>query len=276
MHTKCLLPLIGVLFVTLPGHLIAQELRLQLRDELTRAPVIGALVGAVRDADAIPRRLTNEAGRVVLPLPAPGAWRLRVDRIGFESWLSQPFEVAEGQVLNREWLIPSLRRDLPTIVVVGETQCAHRMDSGSAVAALWEEIRLALEASELTLREGTTPLHVREFTRERNASLDVEREWITRAAAEAGQPFRSLPPARLARDGFVEQGGGRATFHGPDAALLLSDEFLDTHCFETRLGKDGEVGLAFTPVPNRAILTSRGRSGWIGPPASCAPSNSRM
>lgn len=247
------LPL-GLVAALLTGPpLSAQELRVQLRDEMTRAPLVGALVGAVQGAERTARQLSPETGRVTLSLPRPGTWRLRVDRIGFEAWESPPFEVAAGEVIAREWLVPSRRRDLPTIVVVGETQCASRMESGTAVAALWEEIRLALEASELTLRQGDTPLHVREFTRELGDSLDVQRHWISRAAVEAGQPFRSLPPDHLAREGFVQRAGGRASFHGPDAGLLLSEEFLETHCFETRPGSDGLVGLAFTPVPSRTV-----------------------
>lgn len=243
----------GVLLLAGAGPLCAQELRFQFRDELSRAPVVGALVGLVRGGERSDRRLTDAAGRVTLTASEPGTWHVRVDRIGYEPWESAPFEVTPGQVITREWLIPSVRRDLPTIVVIGESECGQRMDAGSAVAALWEEIRLALEASEVTLREGNTPLHVREFTRERSESLLVERQWITRAAAEAGQPFRSLPPAQLARAGFMQQAGGRASFHGPDAALLLSDEFLDTHCFDTRPGTDGRVGLAFAPVPSRTM-----------------------
>lgn len=243
----------GVLFLAGAGPASAQELRFQFRDELSRAPVVGALVGLVRNHERLDRRLTDAVGRVVLGAPGPGTWRLRVDRIGFEPWESEPFELGPGRSLAREWLIPSLRRDLPTIVVVGESACGPRLNGGSAVAALWAEIRLALEASEVTLRQGNTPLQVREFARERSESLRVEREWITRAAVEAGQPFRSVPPAALAREGFVLQRGGRATFHGPDATLLLSDDFLETHCFETRPGADGQVGLAFTPVPDRAL-----------------------
>lgn len=242
--------------------LSAQELRIHLRDEVTRAPLVGALVGAVQGTERTARRLSPETGRVVLSLPHPGIWRLRVDRIGFEAWESPPFEVAAGDVITREWLVPSLRRDLPTIVVVGETPCAQRMESGSTVASLWEEIRLALEASELTLREGNTPLHVREFTRELSDSLVIQRHWISRAAVEAGQPFRSLPPDHLAREGFVQHAGGRASFHGPDAALLLSDAFLETHCFETRPGSDGLVGLAFSPVPSRTVPEIEGTL-WI-------------
>jgi hypothetical protein len=252
-HFGRLVPLgiVGALLTAFP--LSAQEVRIQLRDEVTRAPLVGALVGAVQGAERTTRRLSAETGRVVLPLPRPGTWRLRVDRIGFEAWESPPFEVGAGEVITREWLIPSMRRDLPTIVVVGETQCVQRLGSGSTVAALWEEIRLALEASELTLSQGDTPLHVREFTRELGDSLDVERHWISRAAVEAGQPFRSLPPDHLAREGFVEKAGGRANFHGPDAGLLLSDTFLETHCFEARPGENGLVGLAFTPVPSRTV-----------------------
>ncbi len=249
----------GLLLLTLwANHIRAQEVQVRFRDEVTRAPLIGALVGLARDSALFSRTLTGESGRATLRAPVGGLFRVRVDRIGFQGWMSEPFELAAGQVVVQDLLVPSLRRDLPTIVVQGESMCGVQSVGSAAAAALWEEVRLALEASEITLREGQTPLWVREFGQERGLDLSPQRRWITRAAVEAGAPFRSLEPSQLATEGFVRYAGSSADFRGPDGALLLSDEFTATHCFVLRPAKDGLVGLGFEPVPGRPQPDIRG------------------
>ncbi len=238
--------------------LAAQEIQVRLRDEVSRAPLVGALVGLSRDSALLARTLTGASGRATLRVTEGGLFRIRVDRIGYQGWVSERFEVVPGQVVALDLLLPSIRRDLPTIVVQGESQCGVESAGRAAAAALWEEVRLALEASEITLREGSTPLWVREFSQERGLDLTPQRRWITRAAVEAGAPFRSVEPSRLAEEGFVRHAGASADFHGPDGALLLSDEFTATHCFMLHAAKDGLVGLGFEPAPGRVLPDIRG------------------
>jgi hypothetical protein len=74
-------------------------------------------------------------------------------------------------------------------------------------------------------------------------------------------PFVTVPPERLAEKGYVEARADTVLFHGPDAEVLLSDAFLDAHCFQARAGgrgNPGQVGLAFAPAGERAIAGLRG------------------
>jgi hypothetical protein len=75
-------------------------------------------------------------------------------------------------------------------------------------------------------------------------------------------PFAAIDPARLAERGFIEDiGGGSAQYYAPDATVLLSDPFLDTHCFrlENRAADGVDlVGLAFEPI------AGRGQSDIVG------------
>jgi hypothetical protein len=167
--------------------------------------LVGALVGLARDTTLLARTLTGQTGRATLRVAVGGLFQIRVDRIGFQGWISEPFELAAGQVVIQDLRLPSIRRDLPTIVVQGESMCGVESAGRAAAAALWEEVRLALEASEITLREGRTPLWVREYTQERTPDLVSLRRRVTRAAGEAGAPFRSLDPSTLASEGFVQQ-----------------------------------------------------------------------
>jgi hypothetical protein len=67
----------------------------------------------------------------------------------------------------------------------------------------------------------------------------------------SGSPIEGLPADDLLSNGFVrrDQDGGYE-YLGADASVLLSDEFLDTHCFRLELddNRPGQMGLAFEPV----------------------------
>ena len=54
--------------------------------------------------------------------------------------------------------------------------------------------------------------------------------------------------------------GGDLQYSAPDARVLLSDEFLDTHCFriaEAQNG-DGRIGLAFEPLEDSPLRDIEG------------------
>ena len=78
-------------------------------DQETRAPLQGAFV-ALMDEGGVRRAavLSDQTGRFVLRAPAPGTFRLRVERIGTESACSEFFQVTPGQVITR--LNPDARK----------------------------------------------------------------------------------------------------------------------------------------------------------------------
>lgn len=54
-------------------------------------------------------------------------------------------------------------------------------------------------------------------------------------------------------------------FYAPDAEVLLSDAFLDSHCFSLReatVQGEARLGLTFEPVPGRTIPEVRGVLWW--------------
>ncbi|MEQ9569555.1 MAG: carboxypeptidase regulatory-like domain-containing protein, partial [Longimicrobiales bacterium] len=84
------------------------------------------------------------------------------------------------------------------------------------------------------------------------------REDRRRSRGWTDRPFVSRDPAELAREGFVESRDDGDFAYAPDAAVLLSDAFSDTHCFGVTPGDDGRVGLTFEPVPGRRVTDIRG------------------
>jgi hypothetical protein len=75
-------------------------------------------------------------------------------------------------------------------------------------------------------------------------------------------PFESLAAEELVFEGFVQADGRESMYYAPDASVLLSDAFLDTHCFRLARRDDGTlslVGLQFEPTgENRRVADIRG------------------
>lgn len=262
------LPGVFAAFVfSVPSIAGAQAIELHFRDETTRAPVPGAIVRLLSEKGTVAQALTNELGRVLLRAPAAGTYHVKADRIGFVGLLVGPIELTSGDVYRRDVDMPSARLELPTLEVRGTSGCDAGSQGGPLAAALWEEVHKALTANVLTQQQSAVPLHVRLFQRELDRHAIPLREWVYDSRLIHGQPFGSAPAALLANTGFVDQGDSIATYHAPDAALLLSDEFVQTHCFRSVPPKDRFVGLAFEPTPRRKVTDVRGTI-WVDPATS--------
>ena len=147
---------------------------------------------------------------------------------------------------------------LPTVVVTANPLCSAEPGDRARVAALWEEARTALDATEISLRDRLFTAQVTRYARELEPrSFRVLRESRSEVRGVVGPPFAALPAESLSAHGYwrATEGGG-AHYYGPDARVLLSDAFLGDHCFRPVSGKgtrDGLLGLAFAPVPNRPV-----------------------
>jgi hypothetical protein len=251
-----------LILAVLSTPLAAQQVDVQLREEGSRAPIIGAIVRLLGEADdrVLTQGLSNEGGRISLRAPAAGRYRLKVDRIGWVGLVTPPFALAPGPPFQTEILLADIRMDLPTVEVQGQSVCGRQFDGDTEAANLWQEIQRALTATILSQREATTPLHMREFQRELLPNGRLAREWHTRSALVRGQVYRTLPPATLAAEGFVvyDHRSDSTMYAVPDAALLVSDAFTETHCFRTVSQRDGLVGLYFEPVPRRELPDIKG------------------
>ena len=90
--------------------------------------------------------LTASNGWYRVHVPAPGHYRLRVERIGYASTDSDAFEVAAGAPLEK--MIPTLIEpiQLAAFDLSGSSRCQVRPADGVATATVWEEARKALTA----------------------------------------------------------------------------------------------------------------------------------
>lgn len=231
----------------------AQTVRGALTEEGSGAPIPGTLV-VLLDAAGTQRAgvLTDAAGRFVLQAPAPGRYTLRAERIGYATPTSGPLELAAGETQELRMSASARPTALEGLVVRGKRRCSAR--SGSAeTAALWEEARKALRTASWTQGQRSFRYSTREYRRELDLrSLRVLRDTGTVQTSLVRIPFSSIPAEQLAAGGYYQPGaGGEYYYYAPDADVLLSDTFLDTHCFRAESGegeRSGQVGLAFEPM----------------------------
>ena len=255
MRCSFVLLLIGVLPALLwAAPLPAQVIRGTVGEQDSGGLVTGGFVvlldenGVQRDA-----ALTDAAGRFLLTAPGPGQYRLGLDRIGYLSVTTPPFAVAAGQTIEYRLAARVEPVDLAGIDVRIEPECRVRPEEATLAAVVWEEARKALTATAWSQRQGLLRYTI--VARERTLdpySLEVREENSrSRRGVSHGSPYVARDADLLSSEGYARMEGNVQVYYAPDAATLLSDSFLDRHCFRPRPAEEGRaglVGLDFEPV----------------------------
>lgn len=243
----------------------AQTVRGTLVDEGSGSPLAATLVVLVDAAGKqVGGALSGADGAFLLRAPGAGRYELRAERIGVRGAASRSLELAEGQTLELRLTTPAAAAfSLEGLEVRRERKrCRALPEAGEQAAAVWEEVRKALGVAAWTERQRAFTFRLARHERELDPStLAVRREAAGVVAAVASNPLRSLPPAELAERGYVASRGDTVLYFAPDAEVLLSDEFLNAHCFWVEPGgaeEPGLVGLAFEPTRAAARTGIRG------------------
>jgi len=244
----------------------AQTIIGRLVNQATGEPVDGAFVVLVDTAGAEHGGvLTNDDGRFFARAPGPGTYRLKVERIGFATRFSEPIGVAAGETVAHTMSLSFEAIALAAIRVEGEQRCRVRPGEGERTAEVWEEARKALRLAAWTQEQEAVRFRAVQYERVLDpAGRVLSEQRRSRTGYNRGSPFRSVPAEELAREGYVvREPDGSWVYRAPDAEVLLSESFLDTHCFELREGEEEAlIGLAFRPVDARGPADIRGTM-WL-------------
>jgi hypothetical protein len=188
--------------------------------------------------------------------------------IGLSTQETEPFDVTGSATQPRELGLAPRAIDLEAIDVRAERRsCTARpTGEGLVVARLWEEARKALSAAALTELQGLYRYETMVYERDVNPSTGVivRNEESTRQGYMRS-PFATLAPEDLVGNGFVRRERGELLYYAPDADVLLSDAFLDTHCFRLAESSDAaeEIGLEFEPLERRGRIADVGGILWL-------------
>jgi hypothetical protein len=247
--TRTLLPLLALLVSALPAA--AQTVRGTLVDPASGAGIRGATVVLMdaggREAASV---LTGPGGEFTLRAPGAGRFSLRAERTGYASSTPVPLTLAVGETVEQKLTAgPAVMLD--GLVAEARSRCVIRPGTGPQTALLWEEARKALHGTRQAAEQRRYRFRVRGHRRELDPRTGtVRREEAIPEREHTGTPFVSAPPEQLAARGYLETSADTLVFYAPDAGILLSGTFQESHCFrvETRPDDPSVAGLAFEPV----------------------------
>ena len=239
----------------LPGILVAED---------DGAPVDVAVVSLV-DGDGVVvwETLSNASGAFGLPMPPPGTYRVRVARIGYESWTSGPIRIDSAQSGPLRFEIPVRPVPLPELRVTEQNDCPTTP----------EERRLAFELYESVLPILATVSDTEDLGRLRMRLVRPVKEWrrgqflygYDTTTVVVPQSLSNASPGHLEAYGYAEAlNDTLTTFYAPDGDALASPGFLATHCLSPAADDEGDAvddavaGLAFEPRPGREVVDVRG------------------
>lgn len=264
-----------VIILASPAATGAQAISVRVVTEPGARPVVGALVYLVPDTSTdIRRTLTDGEGRARFVDPTPGSYRLRAEMVGMATVETEVFVARAGRSVHREIGMSPRPIVLEGLAVDADERCRLDPERGLTTARVWEEARKALAAT--VFADEQRLYRYRTLLYERELDLDmrvVRRSERTEREARMRTPFRSLPAGQLIDQGFARSAGADDYYYAPDARVLLSGLFLDTHCFRVRLGGETEetvglVGLDFEPAPGRRDVVEVSGTLWLSPRSS--------
>ncbi len=220
-------------------------LRIARRAERFLAPSSRSVIPRARSS---PDSWPDESGRALLTAPAAGRYLIRVDAIGFSGITSELLTIAEGEAIALAMALAPKPLSLAEITVADRPAvCRLDPEEGSATSRLWDEARKAVTSTTLTRVTGPVVLELRTWDRRLDARARVVQESRATRQSSSARPFVAADPEDLHQNGWVQDRPTGRTFFGPDANLLLSEQFLDDHCFRAVAPAGGFIGLDFEP-----------------------------
>ncbi len=230
-------------------------------------PVSGVVVLLVDGpTNVIARALSDTRGEFRLIAPRAGEFRLRTMRIGYQPVLSDPLTLLAGATVNRRIVLTGVRVALDTVHIVDRGTCHTTGDAGMATFAVWEQVRTALAATQLTASARVIVATTVRFTRTLDPTMEHVRGQIADVRSDyVEQPWRSLSADSLRRFGYVVSGpADSTTYYAPGLDVLASDSFIEDHCFHLVPAPDPRtIGVTFEPLPSRGRLADIRGTLWL-------------
>jgi hypothetical protein len=233
--------LVAAAFFVAGTRLIGQEVLVEVVELANGKPIIGANVSLADDHGmGLFGNFSDQGGHAALRAPTAGRYVVRADKVGYESWSSVILYVTGVPIHVRVGMAPL--RNPSTVVARSETACQLLTPPGTPAGDLWVEIRKALTASALTDAQGLVPLDVDLYERALDRNLGVVSERKEQRSRIARRPATGISWDQIdsARRGAVTGGD---VYRAPEAATLVAEQFVTSHCYAAIRGYGPEVGL---------------------------------
>ena len=218
----------------------AQDVRIEVVEAANGKPIVGANVIVFDSAGlTIGGGFSDQRGHIELPTPPRAPFRVRADKVSYDTWVSVVLRPAGKPIHVRIGMMPTR---VPGLVARTETSCQQLSGPGTPAGDLWIEMRKALNASAMTEAKGLVPLDVDLYERALDRNLGIVSERVEQRTNIPRRPATGISWDQL---DSVRRGNatGSEVYRAPDAATLLSDQFVKTHCFAAIRGYGPENGL---------------------------------
>lgn len=245
----------------------AQDLRGTVRESAGGQPISGAVIVLLDSGGAmLGRNITNERGEYRVTDPAT-VRHIRVLRIGFRPReLSVPS--SNDDVTRLDVVMTPIPALLEPLRIRSNARCSRRSDRGAALALL-EQAQAGLLTTVVAREANPARLVLLKFDRTMVGATDrIERQTVhidsVRRSARSYQAVR--PAADFVERGFALDDGDGITFTGPDADVLLDDQFTSGYCFhlhDPETERPHQVGLAFVPAGRRSGRVDIDGTLWV-------------
>ena len=240
----------------------AQTVTGVLVNDDTGAPVGRAYV-VLLDSDSVEvtRGFADGLGNFRINAPRQGTYRLRTERIGYRSTVSDPFVLTEGQDLELEVPVERVLVRLDPLTIEGARDCRVIGDQALEVLTVWEETRKALSAVAWLDPQDQLIHEMDHFERWNGRSFKMLHEARSTEPTHNVMPFRSRSVEELEETGYVVIEEDSILYEAPDAQVFFSAPFLQHHCFHLDQRRDDgrrKLGLRFEPVEGREIADVKG------------------
>lgn len=250
-----------------PALLAGQSVRGIVSDRNTSAPLPGVVLLLLDGTGAtVGRALSNELGEYRVAALRPGAHRLRALRIGFLPVTTDAFTLAAGAEQIRPLALAGIPVALDTFRVTSRGRCDVRPDSAMATYRVWEQVRTALTATEISGRAPAVRARIRSYDRTLDRRGDrVLRQFSRTQEGHTQRAWRARSQDSLRRFGYSHSDDdGSTTYYAPDLPVLLSDGFLEDHCLRLSQESDAaRLGVEFEPTRARRGIPEIEGTLWL-------------
>jgi hypothetical protein len=237
---------------SVPSALPAQSVLARVVGVEREGPLSGVIVSLLdAQGTVLESHLTSREGSAAFTKVIAGDYRLRAQMIGRETVQSDIFRVAD-EVMVRTIELPYRPITLQGIDVDGGSMCARNQAGAQPTFQVWDEARKALLAAQITQSDNLYRFQVVKNHRSKRPS----RESVDTTFGEGHDPFRSLAPDELEREGYLRfYANFTYELYGPNTDVFLSRGFERTHCFTLRRDGDhpAQIGLRFTVARGRDV-----------------------
>jgi hypothetical protein len=235
-------------------------------------PIAGALVALVDTAGLeVTRSATSPSGGFTVGTRVAGRYHVLIRQIGQQPWRSPVFALAASATYPVTFQVDAKPYELPALTVEAKrSRCGVRPGEEGVVGGLLEAAQVALQLAKATSDEGRLTFSTASYLKQLTPDLRLLDSTLAGATRLASWPIESAHPDSLRVWGFVRQPPEveRVTsaqtdagpiYYGPDARVLFSDWFLETHCFRVEEEEGDLLEVRFTPERRRERVEIDGR-----------------